>query len=51
MQWAIVGQFRSRADADGHLRLLREHIPSGNFVVMFDAQLESAVIPAKEHST
>jgi hypothetical protein len=36
LQRVIVGRFRSRADADGHLQFLRQHIPNGHFVVMFD---------------
>jgi hypothetical protein len=33
-----VGRFRSRSDADGHLRCLRQLIPHASFVVVFDLQ-------------
>jgi len=38
MQRTIVGRFRSRSDADGHLQCLRQLIPHGSFVVVFDYQ-------------
>jgi hypothetical protein len=43
-QRTIVGRFRSRSDADGHLRCLRQLIPHASFVVAFDLQpdLEAA---------
>lgn len=37
MQQTIVARFRSRSDADGHLRSLRRQIPDGNFVVVVDS--------------
>ncbi len=33
-----VGRFRSRSDADGHLRCLRQLIPHASFVVVFDCE-------------
>lgn len=36
MQRVIVGQFRNRSDADGHLEILRRLIPHAKFVVMFN---------------
>ena len=44
MQQIIVGRFRSRSDADGHLQCLRQLIPNASFVVVFDCQpdLEAA---------
>ncbi|HEY9609776.1 hypothetical protein [Allocoleopsis sp.] len=38
MQRTIVGRFRHRADADGHLHFLRQQIPNGSFAVVFDCQ-------------
>jgi hypothetical protein len=37
-QRTIVGRFRSRSDADGHLQCLRQLIPHASFVVVFDLQ-------------
>ena len=44
MQQIIVGRFRSRSDADGHLQCLRQLIPHASFVVVFD--LEPDIEPA-----
>lgn len=38
MQRAIVGRFRSRSDADGHLLCLRQLMPQTTLVVVFDLQ-------------
>ena len=38
MQRTIVGRFRSRSDADGHLQCLRQLIPHASFVVVFDCE-------------
>ena len=38
MQRFVAGRFRTRSDADGHLQFLRQHIPNGNFIVVFDFQ-------------
>ena len=38
MQRVIVGRFRSRSDADGHLQCLRQLIPHASFVVVFDLE-------------
>jgi hypothetical protein len=35
-QWAIVGRYHSRSDADGHLQLLRQRVPNFQFQVVFD---------------
>jgi hypothetical protein len=40
MQRTIVGRFRSRSDADGHLQCLRQLIPNASFVVVFDCQAD-----------
>jgi len=36
LQWVIVGRYRSRSDADGHLQLLRQRVPNIRFKVVFD---------------
>jgi hypothetical protein len=38
MQQTIVGRFRSRSDAEGHLQRLQVLIPHASFVVVFDLQ-------------
>ncbi|MBW4658442.1 MAG: hypothetical protein KME15_07195 [Drouetiella hepatica Uher 2000/2452] len=38
VQKNIVARFRSRSDAEGHLRFLRSSMPEGNFLVSFDNQ-------------
>jgi hypothetical protein len=40
MQRIIIGRFRSRSDADGHLQCLRQLISHASFVVIFDCQLD-----------
>ena len=54
MQRTIVGRFRSRSDADGHLQCLRQLIPHASFVVVFDLQSDIepvAVSPSTEEVT
>ncbi|WP_346291159.1 hypothetical protein [Sphaerothrix gracilis] len=36
VRWIIVGRFRTRSDADGHLKLLRQRIPHVRFELVFD---------------
>jgi hypothetical protein len=36
MQRVIVGQYRNRSDADGHLEIIRRLMPNSEFVVMFN---------------
>ena len=38
MQRVVVDRYCRRSDAEGHLRFLRQCIPEGKFVVMFDEQ-------------
>lgn len=38
MQRKIVGRFRTRTDADGHLRVLRQMMPEREFIVVFDCE-------------
>ncbi|KAM3097143.1 hypothetical protein ACKFKG_09160 [Phormidesmis sp. 146-35] len=40
MQRVVVDRFHKRADADGHMYFLRQQIPDGTFVVMFDVQID-----------
>jgi hypothetical protein len=36
LQWVIIARYRSRSDADGHLLLLRQRVPSIQFKVVFE---------------
>jgi hypothetical protein len=38
MERKIVARFRSRSDADGHLRFLRQHHHDAEYIVLFDNQ-------------
>lgn len=38
MQRVVVGRYRYRSDADGHLAILQRRIPDSEFVVVFDVQ-------------
>ncbi len=38
MQRTIVGRFRHRSDADGHLQFLQQQVPNASFAVVFDCQ-------------
>lgn len=38
MQRVIVGRYRSRSDAEGHLVILRQRIPESEFVLLFNVQ-------------
>jgi hypothetical protein len=40
MRSLIVGRFRRRVDAEGHLRVLKQMMPSVPFEVMFDVTPE-----------
>jgi hypothetical protein len=35
LQWAIVGRYRNRSDADGHLQLCRQRVPDIRLKVVF----------------
>jgi hypothetical protein len=35
-KWVIIGRYRSRNDADGHLQLCRLRVPKSPFKVVFD---------------
>lgn len=36
MQRVVIGRFHRRSDAEGHLRFLRQQIPDGTFLIIFD---------------
>lgn len=40
MQHTIVGRFRSRSDANGHLQCLRQLMPDACFEVVFGCQVD-----------
>jgi hypothetical protein len=40
VQMRIVGRFRRRVDAEGHLRILKQLIPNVPFEIMFDVTPE-----------
>ncbi len=40
MRSLIVGRFRRRVDAEGHLRVLKQMMPTVPFQIMFDATPE-----------
>ena len=40
MRTLIVGRFRRRVDAEGHLRILKQIMPSVRFEIVFDVMLD-----------
>ncbi len=36
LKWRIIARYRSRADADGHLLLLRQRVQDVHFEVIFE---------------
>jgi hypothetical protein len=51
MRTLIVGRFRRRIDAEGHLRILKQIMPSVPFAIMFDVppdELETCVQQSQE---
>jgi hypothetical protein len=40
VQMRVVGRFRRRVDAEGHLRILKQLIPNVPFEIMFDISPE-----------
>ena len=40
MQHRVVARFRRRNDADAHLRILRQHTPSLQYVIIFDPAMD-----------
>ncbi|HEY9710499.1 MAG TPA: hypothetical protein V6D48_19985 [Oculatellaceae cyanobacterium] len=51
MRSLIVGRFRRRVDAEGHLRILKQMMPSIAFEIVFDVtpdELETCVQKSQE---
>ena len=46
MRTQIVGRFRRRSDAEGHLRVLKQIIPGVPYEIMFDITPEDLTPPA-----
>ena len=42
MQRIIVARCRNCSDADGYLQILRQLMPDGSFIVMFDGDADPA---------
>jgi hypothetical protein len=38
MRRVVVGRFRTRSDAEGHLQALRRLIPGAEMIVVFDVE-------------
>lgn len=38
MRRVIIGRFRTRSDAEGHLQALRRLMPDAQMIVMFDVE-------------
>ncbi|NEO94187.1 MAG: hypothetical protein F6K56_29920, partial [Moorea sp. SIO3G5] len=36
MQRVVVGRYRNRSDAEGHLQALKQLMPDGKFIIIFD---------------
>ncbi len=36
MQRVLVGRFRNRSDAEGHMQALNRLMPDGKFIIVFD---------------
>ncbi|NEO74130.1 hypothetical protein [Moorena sp. SIO3H5] len=36
MQRVLVGRFRNRSDAEGHMQALKRLMPDGKFIIVFD---------------
>lgn len=42
MRSSIIGRFRRRVDAEGHLRVLKQIMPTVRFEIMFDVAPEQS---------
>ncbi len=50
VQMRIVGRFRRRVDAEGHLKILKQLIPNAPFEIMFDITPEDEdITPQPPH--
>ncbi len=47
MQRAVLTRFRTRSDADGHMKFLRTHSPQSRFQVVFDPLSASDKFPSR----
>ena len=50
MQSRIVGRFRRRVDAEGHLQVLQRMIATVSFEIMFDIPQEDTQEADKQHT-
>jgi hypothetical protein len=50
VQMRIVGRFRRRVDAEGHLRILKKLIPNVPFEIMFDVTPEDEDLTPQQSS-
>jgi hypothetical protein len=51
MRSLIVGRFRRRVDAEGHLQILKQLMPTVPFAIMFDVppdELETSLAKSQE---
>lgn len=46
LQHVIVGNFRRRGDAEGHLRILKRMMPNLQFAIVFDVGYGEDSIPS-----
>ncbi|MEQ8756379.1 MAG: hypothetical protein RID09_23095 [Coleofasciculus sp. G1-WW12-02] len=46
LQHVIVGNFRRRGDAEGHLRILKRMMPNLQFAIVFDVGYGEGSIPS-----
>lgn len=37
LQQIVLGRYRKRKDAEGHLAVMRQQMPRGKFAIVFDA--------------
>ncbi|NEP02080.1 MAG: hypothetical protein F6K58_26180 [Symploca sp. SIO2E9] len=36
LQWSIIGRYRTKSDAEGHLNWLRRNVPGNTFELIWD---------------
>lgn len=48
VQMRIVGRFRRRVDAEGHIRILKQLMPTVPFEIMFDIASEDSTPPSDD---
>ncbi|NEQ83659.1 MAG: hypothetical protein F6K26_26730 [Moorea sp. SIO2I5] len=47
MQRMVVGRFRNRSDAEGHMQALKRLMPDAEFIIIFDIGQDLTSPPAK----